>query len=67
MAKKSFPKMLHVKIEEDSGTSYFVADSELESLASAGEKTKIATYELTEIGEAELIVKYTGHVGQQKK
>lgn len=45
MAKK-FPKTLYVKVEEDSGTSYFVADEDASILAERSEKVTVATYQL---------------------
>lgn len=50
---KNFPKTLHVKVEKDSGTEYFVADANASTLVEMGEKIKIATYQLVETRTAE--------------
>lgn len=59
MAKK-FPKKLYVKIEVDSAKNgYFVADDAKYGLAEAGERIKIATYELVTVEQAEMVLKTT--------
>jgi hypothetical protein len=53
---KRLPAKLFVKIETDSDTSYFVADSEIYSLVEKGEKIQIGTYQLVETTMAEAVV-----------
>jgi hypothetical protein len=59
MARTSFPKTLHVKIENDRDTSYFVADADAASLVDMGDKTKLGVYQLVEIVEGEGVVRFT--------
>lgn len=50
----AFPKVLHVKIEEDSGTTYFVSDRDMASLAEQGSVIEVATYELVRVDKVTL-------------
>ena len=59
MAKKNFPKTHYVKIEEDSDTSYFVADADPILLAEQGDKIRLAQYQLVEVSNIELVAKIT--------
>lgn len=61
MAKMQFPKTLFVKVEEDGGTEWFVADDDAVSLAEAGEKIKVARYELVETSSLELVASWSAH------
>lgn len=56
---KKFPKKLFVKIEEDSGTEYFVADADPATLVQTHEKIKVAVYSLSELGQIEGVVAQT--------
>ena len=51
-----FPTTLFVKIEKESYTEYFCADANAASLM--GSKTKIATYQLVDISNAEGVAKF---------
>lgn len=42
----NFPETLFVKIEEDGGIHYFIADRDRESIAEQGEVIRVATYRL---------------------
>ena len=55
---KKFPKVLYVKTEKDSDTSYFVADGDASCLVEMGEKISIATYTLTEVRQAEGVASF---------
>jgi hypothetical protein len=53
---KKLPARLFAKIEHDSGNSYFIADTDVETLVEKGEKVQIGTYELVETSYAESVV-----------
>lgn len=58
MAKiKSLPKTLFVKIEQDGGTTYFTADTEMYGMVEMGQKVQIGKYQLVETTDAEAVVK----------
>lgn len=53
-----FPKTLYVKIEKESSTEYFSANANAALLVEMGGKTKIATYQLVDISNAEGVAKF---------
>ena len=53
-----FPQKLFVKVEGDSGTSYFVAAGDPLYLTKTGELVKLGVYQLVELGEARGAMNY---------
>lgn len=56
MARK-FPKTLFVKIDGNAGEEYFDAHEDMYVLCEKGDKIKIATYQLVETTEAEVVLR----------
>ncbi len=50
----SFPKTLYVKQQGEDDDAYFVAETELESLADAGESIDVGEYHLVRTGKVAL-------------
>lgn len=65
MTKGQFPKTLFVKVEEDGGMEWFVADDEAVSLAEVGEKVRVARYELVDTSSLELVASWSAHSKQK--
>lgn len=54
---KKFPKKLFVKIEDGgTGPEYFNPAEDVADLMEVGQKSKIAVYQLVEVGEAKGVV-----------
>lgn len=53
---KKFPKKVFVKWDSSAGEMFLVAGENMYGMIDAGEKTVIATYQLVETTEAEMVV-----------
>lgn len=62
-----FPKTLYVKIDSDADNEWFLADSFVSGLVTMGERTKIATYQLVEIGEAQGVAQFVKPPPRRKR